>query len=28
VVETKWLDAGDEVKVEIEGLGDASLRVS
>jgi 2-keto-4-pentenoate hydratase len=27
VVETKWLDAGDEVRVEIEGLGELTLSV-
>ncbi len=28
VVETKWLDAGDEARVEIEGLGELSLGVT
>ena len=28
VVETKWLRAGDEVRIEVEGLGDARLSVS
>jgi 2-oxo-3-hexenedioate decarboxylase/2-keto-4-pentenoate hydratase len=28
LVETKWLDAGDEVRVEIEGLGQLTLRVT
>jgi 2-oxo-3-hexenedioate decarboxylase/2-keto-4-pentenoate hydratase len=28
VVETKWLDAGDEARVEIEGLGELSLAVT
>lgn len=28
IVETKWLDAGDEVRVEIEGLGEVTLSVT
>jgi 2-keto-4-pentenoate hydratase/2-oxohepta-3-ene-1,7-dioic acid hydratase in catechol pathway len=28
VVETRWLDAGDEARVEIEGLGALNLNVA